>query len=153
MKSLWRQVDGLLRRRDVLGTEQGLLELKTELLVVGVVLLAALYGFFMGWYALFSRPEPEYRQVLADVWKVPSLFLLTLFICFPSLYVFSAMNNSRLSFGQTLKLLLAVTAISVTVLASFGPIVAFFSLSTENYYFMKLLNIAFFAVAGVLGVL
>jgi hypothetical protein len=86
------------------------------------------------------------------MWKVPALFLLTLLICFPSLYVFSTLLGSRLSFVATLKTLLGVVAITVTVLSSFGPIVAFFSLSTENYPFMKLLNVAFFAVAGVLGV-
>jgi hypothetical protein len=77
---------------------------------------------------------------------------LTLLICFPSLYVFSTLLGSRLSFVATLKVLLGIVAITVTVLASFGPIVAFFSVSTENYSFMKLLNVAFFAVAGALGV-
>jgi hypothetical protein len=40
----------------------------------------------------------------------------------------------------------------VTVLASFGPITGFFALSTESYPFMKLLNVAFFGAAGLLGV-
>jgi hypothetical protein len=101
---------------------------------------------------LSSREVAEYRQVVSSMWKVPVLFLLTLLICFPSLYVFSTLLGSRLSFLATLKALLGIVAITVTVLASFGPIVAFFSLSTENYAFMKLLNVAFFAVAGALGV-
>jgi hypothetical protein len=57
-----------------------------------------------------------------------------------------------MSFWSTLRLLVAVTTVTVTVLASFGPIVGFFALSTESYPFMKLLNVAFFAAAGFLGV-
>ena len=106
----------------------------------------------MGWYAIFSRVVPEWRQLAADVWKMPTLFLMTLVICFPSLYVFSALLGSRLSFGQMLRVLLAIVALTVTVLASFGPIVGFFALSTQNHPFMVLLNVAFCAVAGVLGV-
>jgi hypothetical protein len=85
----------------------------------------------------------------ADMWKMPTLFLMTLVICFPSLYVFSALLGSRLSFAQMLRVLLAIVAVTVTVLASFGPIVGFFALSTENQPFMVLLNVAFCAVGGV----
>jgi hypothetical protein len=39
----------------------------------------------------------------------------------------------------------------LAVLASLGPIVVFFGLSTKNYSFMVLLNVATSTVAGVLG--
>jgi len=152
MKQLWRQVDELLRGRSLFAGEATLAKLRPGQLLLVAVVLGAVYGFFMGWYGLFSRPAPEYRQVLACMLKVPTLFLLTLFICYPSLYVFSTMLGSRLSFSGTLVLLIGIVALSIVVLASFGPIVAFFAVSTENYYFMKLLNVAFFAVAGALGV-
>ncbi len=35
--------------------------------------------------------------------------------------------------------------------ASFGPITGFFTLSTDSYPFMKLLNVAFFAISGLAG--
>jgi hypothetical protein len=152
MKVIWGQLDRLLRGRGAALDEPALRTMNSAQLALLIVLLGAVYGFFMGWYGIFSRPEPEYRQVLACLWKVPTLFLLTLFICFPSLYVFSALLGSRLSFSATWKMLLGIVVLTVTVLASFGPIVAFFSVSTENYPFMKLLNVGFFAVAGVLGV-
>lgn len=152
MKRLWQELDRLLRGRERALGEDSLRQTSVGQLVMIVVLLAAAYGFFMGWYGIFSRTQPEYRAVLACLLKVPALFLLTLLICFPSLYVFSTLLGSRLSFGATLKVLLGIVAITVTVLASFGPIVAFFAVSTENYSFMKLLNVAFFAVAGMLGV-
>jgi hypothetical protein len=152
MRQLWRPVDQLLRRRESALTDGALPEVRPSYLAVGIVLLAAAYGFFMGWYALFSRHVPEWRQVAADVWKMPTLFLMTLVISFPSLYVFSVLLGSRLTFSQMLRVLLAIVAITVTVLASFGPIVGFFALSTNNHPFMVLLNVAFCAVSGVLGV-
>lgn len=152
MKKLWKQVDALLRGRETFSSEEALAQVQTSHLVAMVVLLAAIYGLFMGVYAIFSREVPEYRQLVSSAWKVPALYLLTLFICYPSLYVFSTLLGSRLSFWSTLRLLLAVTTITVTVLASFGPIVGFFALSTESYPFMKLLNVAFFGAAGFLGV-
>jgi hypothetical protein len=39
----------------------------------------------------------------------------------------------------------------MAVLASLGPIVAFFAVSTTSYPFMKLLNVVAYAVAGSLG--
>lgn len=152
MKQMWRQLDGLLRARESVFTESFLETITVGRLLLMSVVLAAIYGFFMGWYAVFSRPEILWPQVISCIWKVPALFILTLFICYPSLYVFSTLLGSRLTFAQTLKTLILIVTIMVTVLASFGPIVAFFSLSTENYHFMKLLNVAFFAVAGFFGV-
>ena len=152
MRRMWRQVDELLRRREKALGETTWKEERAADLVWAIVLLAATYGMFMGLYAVFSREVHEYRQVLADMGKMPTLFLATLLICFPSLYVFSALLGSRLTFRETLRVLLAIVAITVTVLASFGPIVGFFALSTDNHPFMVLLNVAFCAIAGVLGV-
>jgi len=50
-----------------------------------------------------------------------------------------------------LKLLIASLSVNIAVLASMGPILAFFSLSTPNYGFIVLLNVVVFAVAGILG--
>ena len=94
---------------------------------------------------------PEYTQVLAAMIKVPALFLLTLFVTLPSLYVFNVLAGSRLSGLALLRLLVASLGVTLAVLASFGPIVAFFSVTTTSYPFMLLLNVLLFAVAGVLG--
>lgn len=115
------------------------------------IVLGLVYGFFMGWYSVINRPEPVYQQVLATTLKVPALFVLTLLVTFPSLYVFNTLIGSRLPLSGLFKLLIAALAITLAVLASFGPITAFFSITTENYSFMKLLNVMFFGVAGALG--
>jgi len=69
----------------------------------------------------------------------------------PSLYVFNALVGSRLGFPAVFRLLVASLAVNVAVLASLGPIVAFFSVSTTSYPFMFLLNVVVFMVSGGLG--
>ena len=94
---------------------------------------------------------PRYEQLLATTLKVPALFILTLLVTFPSLYVFNALVGSRLNVAAVLRLLIASLGVNLAVLASLGTIVAFFSVSTPNYGFMVLLNVVVFAVAGLVG--
>jgi hypothetical protein len=105
----------------------------------------------MACFAVFRGADAAGAQVLAAALKVPALFLLTLVVTFPSLYVFNALVGSRLSLLSVLRLLIAGMAVMLAVLASFGPIVAFFSASTTSYPFMQLLNVVVFSIAGLLG--
>lgn len=123
-----------------------------------IVLLGMIYGLCMGSYSLLKEvpetlndPYMRYKQLFATTFKVPALFLLTLLVTFPSLYVFNALIGSRLRIGSVLRLLVASVAVNLAVLASLGPIVLFFSLSTKSYPFIQLLNVVMFSVAGVLG--
>lgn len=97
----------------------------------------------------YARPNP--MQVMASMIKVPLLFYLTLLVTMPSLYVFNALVGSQLTLSTVIRLLVASMAVMVTVLASLGTIVAFFSFSTTSYPFMLLFNVAIFAVSGSLG--
>lgn len=116
-----------------------------------MVLLAALYGICMGAFALIKSGGPGGMQMVASMIKVPALFALTLGVTFPSLYVFNALIGSRLRVRAVLKLLLAAMGVTMAVLASLGPIEAFFAVSSTSYDFMVLLNVLIFAVAGLLG--
>jgi hypothetical protein len=115
------------------------------------ILLGVTYGLCMGVFGVFNRETPEYRLLANGMLKVPSLFLLTLCVTFPSLYVFNALVGSRLTALSLGRLLAAALGVTLAVLASFGPIVAFFSVTTANYPFILLLNVAVFAIAGLLG--
>jgi hypothetical protein len=115
------------------------------------VMLAVGYGMCMGVYALFRPGGPEYRQVIAAAVKVPALFLLTLLVTFPSLYVFGTLLGARLGIGELLRLVVYALGVLLAVLAAFGPIVAFFSVTTTSYPFVVLLNVAVFAAAGAFG--
>lgn len=123
---------------------------------VVVIFLGVIYGFCMGVFSLiYGAENSEYTraflQTFASMCKVPLLFVLTLLITFPSLYVFNALIGSRLKMLSVLKLLVASLAVNLAVLASMGPILAFFSASTPSYPFIVLLNVALFALAGALG--
>jgi len=120
-------------------------------LSVIAALLGIIYGVCMGCYALFQGGNAPLLQVLSTMLKVPVLFFLTLAVTFPSLYVFNALVGSRLSILSVLRLLVILLTVMLTVLASLGPIVAFFSASTTSYPFMLLLNVAIFALSGFLG--
>jgi hypothetical protein len=150
MKRWFADVDRLLRGgftgSDELAT--GRLSVPASKLALLGLLLGALYGAFMGMYGVLRPENASYAQLVATMAKVPLLFLLTLVVTFPSLYVFSALAGSRLYFIDTLKLLLAATAVNLALLASFGPVTGFFTLSTESYSFMVVLNVLVFALAG-----
>lgn len=154
VRTLALDVDRLLRGRFTSAERlrEGRLELPTRTLLVACAVLGAFYGAAMGLFAVTTRGAGEgLLQVLSSAAKVPLLFLLTLCVTFPSLYVVSALARSRLRPGVTLRLLLAAVAVALAVLASLGPVTAFFTLSTDSYPFMKLLNVAFFAAAGLVG--
>ena len=120
------------------------------LAVIGAI-LGALYGLCMGSFAIFQGRHAPVLQLFATMLKVPVLFFLTILVTFPSLYVFNALVGSRLTMQSVLRLLIISLAVMLTVLASLGPIVAFFSASTTSYPFMLLLNVLIFAVSGLLG--
>ncbi len=116
--------------------------------ILANILLAAFAGACLGVFGVANRDEPEFRFMLADAIKVPLLLGLTLAITFPSLYVFNALVGSPLSVAQLGQLMAATLSVLVAVLASFGPIVAFFSITSTSYPFILLLTVAVFIVAS-----
>lgn len=143
----FRELDRILRGDTTAPGRTGL-DVPLGPLLTANVLLAAAYGVCMGFFGVFGRDEPDLRFVLADAVKVPLLFLLTLLVTFPSLYVFNALVGSRLGFFDLMRLVACALGVLVAVLAAFGPIVAFFSVTTTSYPFIVLLNVAVFALAA-----
>jgi hypothetical protein len=115
--------------------------------------LAALSAVSFGFYGLIIGSQNGFRQAILSGIKLPILFMLTLVICMPTLFIFSSFFGSKQSVLQTLVVLLAGTSIMGIALVAFAPVTAFFILTTHNYQFFKLLNIFFFSVSGILGVL
>jgi hypothetical protein len=83
--------------------------------------------------------------------KLPALFLCTLAVTFPSLYVFSALAGTQLDLVATLRVLLSAIAVNLAVAASLGTILGFFTLSTTSYSFMVVLNVVLLGISGVVG--
>ena len=148
------ELDRILRGEatNVAQLSQGTIRVPAVGLTFVLIVLAAIYGLCVGWFALFNRTDGAgYQQMLASTAKMPMLFFFTLLVTFPSLYVFNALVGSKLRLGSLLKLMLAAMGVILAVAASFGPIIAFFSVTTTSYHFMGLLNVVMCGVAGLLG--
>ncbi|MCZ6682618.1 MAG: hypothetical protein O7D94_08090 [Planctomycetota bacterium] len=153
MLSWLKQLDDLLRGRKTAPEQipSSDFPLPLGVFVPLAILLSGTYGFFMGWYALFAHDSPGYLQLLACMLKLPALFLLTLVVTLPSLYVFNAIIGCRLTFVAMLRLLVGAIVVNVAVAASLGPILAFFTVSTTSYPFMIVLNVVLLTIAGFFG--
>ena len=155
IRGAFGELDRLLRGEltNISMLERGVIDIDPGRLSLVAIVLSMVYGACMGTFALFSTRSASVMQVVASMVKVPALFFLTLMVTLPSLYVFNALVGSRLSAGAMVRLLVGTLGVIVAVLASLGPIVAFFSVSTTSYPFILLFNVVVFAVSGSLGML
>jgi len=142
-------LDVLLRQREGyfwrIFSDNGVLREIAMLLAV-IVTLTGLYGLTMG-------AQSGWRFMLASAVKTPVLFLTTLLVCYPVLYVINVLMGSKLGFLQTLALILAALAMSSILLASFALIALFFTITGGDYHFIKLLHVVIFAFSGLLGMI
>ena len=116
-----------------------------RIMLVSSSVFLAMYGMVMGF-------NHSVLQALASMIKLPTLFLITLLICVPSLHFFNILFGSKQTALQSIAL--ALTAITVTsvLLFSFAPITLFFLITSDSYAFFKLLNVLFFTISGWTGV-
>jgi len=149
------ELDRILRGEltRVSSLERGGIDVSPGRLSLVIVVLGMVYGICMGTFTLFRMKGPHAWQIVASMVKVPLLFYLTLVVTLPSLYVFNALVGSRLTLATVVRLLIASLGVMVAVLASLGPIVAFFSVSTTSYPFMVLFNVVVCSISGGLGLL
>lgn len=145
--SLPRFLDGVLREPEalyeLLAEDPTVWWLCGRFLLASLVLLA-LYGAVMG-----SQGGP--LQATASLTKLPLLFLATLAIAGPSLYVFNLVLGSKLRPLPMLALALFAIAMTAVVAASLAPVAWFFMASGSSYPFMVLLHVAILAVSGIAG--
>ena len=120
-------------------------------LVTTAIGCAAFYGVMMGLYAVSMRGTEGLYQLAASTAKVPVLFAMTVVVTFPSFYVLAIVRGVPLVASELIRVQIVGLTIATTLLASLGPIVAFFTLSTESHAFLLILNVAFFLTAGILG--
>ncbi len=121
---------------------------KIKAMLVASVSFFALYGLVMG-------SSHSLWQTLSSGVKLPLLFLATLFVCVPSLYFFGLLFGSNQSFNQNLAVILTAISVTSVLLLSCAPITLFFLLTINiqsQYQFFKLLNVAIFAIAGIMGI-
>ena len=145
-------IERILRNRKEFFTEirDGIeLRGKIKAMLVSSITFFALYGLVMG-------SNHSLWQTLSSGVKLPLLFLATLFVCVPCLYFFGLLFGSNQSFNQNLAVILTAISVTSVLLLSCAPITLFFLLTTNptsQYQFFKLLNVAIFTVAGVMGII
>ena len=130
---VWRQI----------AEERDLRELIGQMLAssaISLALFGAVLGASYGW-----------EQALSSLIKLPLLFLVTLAICLPTLYLFNLVFGARLSVVQAVALILVSITVTAVLTLAFAPISLFFLATAQNYEFFKLLNVAILTLTAVVG--
>ena len=149
-------LDNILRRRESFFTEifEGTnLGQRIRQFLFAIVVLSFIYGITMGVSAFAVGWNRGGLQMLSSGLKVPMLYLLTLLVCYPVLFTILVLMGSRLSFIQTLALILLALTFNSVLLAAFAPIVAFFSITGSSYPFIKLLHVLIMTFSGFWGMM
>lgn len=105
----------------------------------------AVYGAIIG---TFHSP----LQSLSSAIKLPALYLITLLVCLPTLYIFNVLFGSKQSIAQHFTYLLTAVSVIAILLCGFAPVTLFFLITVNDYNFFLLLNVFIFALTGILGV-
>ncbi len=132
------------------------LKTKTSSLLISSFCFFAVYGAIVGSYhALYGGDGQTFHppfQVLSSAIKLPALYLITLLVCLPTLYIFNVLFGSKKTLSQHFTYLLATISVIAILLLGFAPVTLFFLISVRSYQFFLLLNVAIFALTGILGV-
>lgn len=121
------------------------IESKIVSLLISSSLFFAIYGAIIG-------TSSSWLQAISSAIKLPALYLITLIICLPTLFFFDILFGSALGFSQYAALILTTVAVISVLLFSFAPITLFFLISVHDYNFFLLMNVAIFALTGIVGV-
>jgi hypothetical protein len=110
--------------------------------MLGLGLFGAAMGLTSGW-----------PWMLASAIKLPLLFFASVAICLPTLYYFSALFGGRLTFTQTISVLLTALTVTSVLCLGFALISLFFHFSGSDYHFMVALNVIMLAISGIAGLM
>ena len=109
-----------------------------------VVTLTGSYGFIMG-------IDHSLAQAFSSMLKLPLLYLLSLAVCFPLLFVVNVLMGSRLNIRQTLALIQLALGLNAVLIGSCAPISLFFIVTGADYHFLKILHVGILGVAAFSG--
>ena len=141
-------VVSLLRDRQVFLEEihEGVkLKSKISALMISSFCFFAIYGAIIG---MFHSP----LQSLASAIKLPALYLITLLVCLPTLYIFNALFGSKKTIAQHFTYLLTAVCVIAVLLCAFAPVTLFFLITVNDYSFFLLMNVIIFSLTVILGI-
>jgi hypothetical protein len=140
-------IERILRDRtgiwDQIIAERDLPKLIMRMLLSSVICLAA-YGAVLG-------ASNGWLQAFVSTVKLPMLFLVTLAICLPTLYLFNLVFGARLSVLQACALIMVAITVTAVLTFAFAPISLFFLITARSYVFFKLLNVAILTLTALVG--
>jgi hypothetical protein len=140
-------IERILRDRagiwDQIINERDLPRLILRMLLTSAISLAV-YGAVLG-------ASNGWLQALVSTVKLPLLFLVTLAICLPTLYLFNLVFGARLSVLQACALIMVAITVTAALTLAFAPISLFFLITARSYAFFKLLNVAILALTALIG--
>jgi hypothetical protein len=124
-------------------SERDLPKLILRMLISSAISLAA-FGAVLG-------ASNGWLQARVSTVKLPLLFLVTLAICLPTLYLFNLVFGARLSVLQACALIMVAITVTAVLTFAFAPISLFFLITARSYAFFKLLNVAILALTALVG--
>jgi len=116
----------------------------TGQMLVSSVIALAVYGAVLGSFH-------GVLMALTSAVKLPLLFLVTLAICLPTLYLFNLVFGAQLSIRQSLSLVTVALTVTAMLALAFAPISLFFLITAPDYAFFKLLNVAILGLSALVG--
>jgi hypothetical protein len=152
------RTDDLLRGRLDSGPVDGTSAHRRSLghLLMTVLAFGLVYGAIMGAYGAFAHTGPRGgahsdlpKQMLYSALKVPLLLLVTFALSLPSFFVLNTVLGVRGDFGRVVQGLIAAQAGLTAVLASLGPLTAFWYAAVPDYDAALLFNTAAFGIASL----
>jgi hypothetical protein len=151
-----REIATLLRgEAETISAWSGSLEARRLLLHVGVIILGAgFYGAAMGWWR-----DPQ--QALFTAVKFPLIILLTVGGNALINAMLAPLLGLNIPFRQSFSAILMSFVVAAAILGAFSPVLAFMiwnappispaTIKGPTYSFIKLINVAIIAFAGVTG--
>lgn len=118
---------------------------------IGDMLIVSLLG--LGLFGAAMGLTSGLPWMLASLVKLPLLFLTSLGICLPTLYYSSLLVGGRLTFSQTVAVLLTALTVTSTLNLGFALISLFFRFSGSGYAFVVVLDVLMLAVSGSAGLI
>src|SRR5262249_22675816 len=138
IERILRDRDGIWRQ---ISEERDLKELTTQMVTSSAISLAV-YGVVLG-------SSHSFFQAISSMVKLPLLFLATLAICLPTLYLFNLVFGARLSMMQAVTLIMVTITVTSVLTLAFAPISLFFLITAQSYQFFKLLNITILLLTSI----
>lgn len=112
--------------------QDGLASLLVRMVCTAAVLLG-LYGFVMGLHV-------GILQGVYSAIKLPLLFLGTLLLCYPALYLLTVLAGMKVGFFKTLALALCALVMGAMFLSFVAPVSLLFTLGGASHEFLKLFH-------------